>query len=119
MRFEERPILNFYNLAGKSAIVDWVVKDGDKIFLSDGIYMEVIGTPGHSADEASYRVGSIDGYISIPISWKNSCPALESTLSFRIRNTLVTYIPSSAIGRTIIPDVFCSSPSAYGISAIA
>ena len=59
LQFEERPIPNFYNLAGKSAIVDQVVKDGDKILLSDGIYMEVLGTPGHSADEVSYRVGDV------------------------------------------------------------
>ncbi len=57
LQFKERPIPNFYNLAGKSTIVDQVVKDGDKIFLSDGIYLEVIGTPGHSVDEVSYRIG--------------------------------------------------------------
>ena len=59
LQFKERPIPNFYNLAGKSTIVDQVVKDGDKIFLSDDIYMEVIGTPGHSADEVSYRIGDV------------------------------------------------------------
>ena len=59
LQFEERPIPNFYNLAGKSAIVDQVVKDGDKIYLSDDTYIEVIGTPGHSADEVSYRIGDV------------------------------------------------------------
>lgn len=35
------------------------MKDGDQILLSDGIYMEVIGTPGHSADGVSYRTGDV------------------------------------------------------------
>lgn len=57
LQFEKRPIPNFYNLAGKSTIVDQVVKDGDKIELSDGVYVEVIKTPGHSFDDVSYRIG--------------------------------------------------------------
>lgn len=59
LQFRERPIPNFYSLAGKSTFVDYVVKNGDKIKLSDDIYLEVIGTPGHSVDEVSYRVGNI------------------------------------------------------------
>ena len=57
LQFKERPIPNFYHLAGQSTMVDQVVKDGDKIYLSDSIYLEVIGTPGHSVDEVSYRMG--------------------------------------------------------------
>lgn len=59
LQFRKRPIPNFYSLAGKSTFVDYVVKNGDKIKLSDDIYLEVIGTPGHSVDEVSYRVGNI------------------------------------------------------------
>ena len=59
LQFAMRPIPNFYNLAGQSTIVDQVVKDGDKIYLSDDTYIEVIGTPGHSADEVSYRIGDV------------------------------------------------------------
>ncbi|MDD6208952.1 MAG: MBL fold metallo-hydrolase [Clostridiales bacterium] len=59
LQFARRPIPNFYNLAGKSTMVDQVVKDGDKIYLSEGIHMDVIGTPGHSADEVSYRIGEV------------------------------------------------------------
>lgn len=33
----ERPIPNFYKLAGKSAKVDVTVRDGDTIFLEDGM----------------------------------------------------------------------------------
>ena len=59
LQFAQRPIPNFYRLAGKSTPVDYVVKDGDKIHLSDDIHIEVIGTPGHSADEVSYRIGDM------------------------------------------------------------
>lgn len=59
LQFTERPIPNFYNLAGQSAMVDQVVKNGDKIDLSDHTCIEVIKTPGHSADEVSYRIGNM------------------------------------------------------------
>ncbi len=58
LQFEERPIPNFYHLAGSSTKVDQVVKDGDKIPLSDDICIEVINTSGHSVDEVSYRIGN-------------------------------------------------------------
>lgn len=35
------------------------MKDGDKIYLSDEIPIDVIGTPGHSTDEMSYRIGNM------------------------------------------------------------
>lgn len=56
LQFKERPIPNFYNLAGKSCKVDKVIKDGDVISLEDGLDIKVIGTPGHSADGVSYLV---------------------------------------------------------------
>ena len=59
LQFAKRPIPNFYTLAGKSTSVDRVVKDGDKVCLSEDIKVEVIGTPGHSADEVSYRIGDM------------------------------------------------------------
>ena len=59
LQFAERPIPNFYHLAGQSTMVDQVVKNGDKISLTDHICIEVIGTPGHSADEVSYRIGNM------------------------------------------------------------
>ena len=37
LEFKERPIPNFYKLAGRSSKVDVVVKDGDVIELEDGI----------------------------------------------------------------------------------
>ena len=59
LQFKERPIPNFYVLAGKSVPVDYVVKDGDEIVFSDNISVHVIGTPGHSADEVSYRINDM------------------------------------------------------------
>ena len=56
LQFRERPIPNFYRLAGKSSRVDTVVKDGDEIWLEDGLVMKVIRTAGHSCDEVSYLV---------------------------------------------------------------
>ena len=57
MQFQQRPIPNFYKIAGQSANIDYIVKNGDKIHLSEGLQIEVITTPGHSADEVSYRIG--------------------------------------------------------------
>lgn len=54
LQFKERPIPNFYQLAGRSSKVDVVVKDGDKINLEDGVTVSVIRTAGHSCDEVSY-----------------------------------------------------------------
>ena len=59
LQFAKRPIPNFYHLAGQSTPVDHVVKDGDRISLSDDIHIDVIVTPGHSIDELSYRIGDV------------------------------------------------------------
>lgn len=56
LQFKERPIPNFYNLAGRSSTVDIVVKDGDVLYMEEGLVIQVVGTPGHSADEVSYRI---------------------------------------------------------------
>lgn len=58
MQYQERPIPNFYALAGKSVNVDVVVHDRDVLQLEDDIKIEVVSTPGHSADEVSYVIGS-------------------------------------------------------------
>ena len=48
LEFKERPIPNFYKLAGKSSRVNVVVKDGDIIEPEDGVKVRVIRTAGHS-----------------------------------------------------------------------
>ena len=55
-QYKERPIPGFYRLAGQSVPVDKVVGDGDKIELEEHLLVEVIGTPGHSSDEISFRI---------------------------------------------------------------
>ena len=56
IQFQERPIPNFYSLAGRSSRVDVVVQDGDIIELEDGLSLEVIRTAGHSIEGMSYRL---------------------------------------------------------------
>lgn len=58
LQYQERPIPNFYKLAGKSAKVDVPVRDGDLIPLEDNLNVQVISTPGHSAGDVSYRLGN-------------------------------------------------------------
>ncbi|WP_312651613.1 MBL fold metallo-hydrolase [Aminipila sp.] len=54
LQYEQRPISNFYNLAGKSTTVDVIVKDGDVLDIDEELSIKVIGTAGHSIDEVSY-----------------------------------------------------------------
>ncbi len=56
LQFSERPIPNFYILAGRSTKVDHVLKDGDEILLEEGLSIHACRTAGHSADEMSYRL---------------------------------------------------------------
>ena len=57
LEFSERPIPNFYHLAGKSAKVTRTVKDGDIVTLEKDIEVQIVGTPGHSIDEISFVIG--------------------------------------------------------------
>lgn len=54
LQFKERPIPNFYNLAGKSSKVDFVVKDGDEIQLEGGAVMKVIRFPSREKLDACF-----------------------------------------------------------------
>lgn len=54
LQFRERPIPNFYGLAGQSVPVDEIVWEGDRIKVEDDIELEVIGTAGHSKGDVSY-----------------------------------------------------------------
>lgn len=86
LEFQERPIPNFYKLAGKSAKVTDVVTDGDRITLDEVFEVQVIGTPGHSVDEMSYVIGNaafigdtvpIKGDIPIYMNKENTVKSLE------------------------------------------
>lgn len=83
LEFRERPIPNFYQLAGKSSVVNAVLSDGDFIKLEEDITIKVIGTPGHSADEISYIIGSA-AFIGDTVPVKGDIPIYvnkEDTLS--------------------------------------
>ena len=56
-QFRERPIPNFYKLAGRSVMIDETVKNGDVIELEEGISITAVSTAGHSSDEMSYLIG--------------------------------------------------------------
>lgn len=75
VQFAERPIPNFYKLAGASTPVDVVVSDGDKIELCDGSVLNVVATPGHSADEVSYVLNDC-AFIGDAIPVKGDIPIL-------------------------------------------
>lgn len=56
LQFRERPIPNFYSLAGKPVQVDVTVSDGDAFELEPGLVIHAVGTAGHSVDGMSYRL---------------------------------------------------------------
>ena len=57
LQYKERPIPNFYQLAGASVTVDHRLKDNDIIVLEDDHILYAIETPGHSLGEISYIFG--------------------------------------------------------------
>ncbi len=58
LQFRERPIPNFYTLAGRSVPVDYIVKNGDIIEPEPDFRIEVLRTAGHSVDGMSYLIGN-------------------------------------------------------------
>ncbi len=100
LQYQERPIPNFYKLAGRSAKVDVEVRDGDLISLEDDLNVQVISIPGHSADEVSYRMGKslflgdaipVKGDIPIYI---NVCDELSTLQKIRDLNGICNYYPA-------------------------
>lgn len=82
LQFKERPIPNFYALAGSSARVDVIVRDGDRITLEEGLSLEIIRTAGHSADGVSYRLGS-RMFIGDAVPVKGDIPIMISEAEMR------------------------------------
>ncbi|MGN1413496.1 MAG: MBL fold metallo-hydrolase [Anaerovoracaceae bacterium] len=54
LQFRQRPIPNFYQLAGQSVKVDQILKDSDVLQPEPGLTLRVVGTPGHSCGGLSY-----------------------------------------------------------------
>ena len=100
LQYQDRPIPNFYELVGKSAEVDVTVQDGDVIYLEDGMEIQVVSTPGHSAEGVSYRLGNslfigdaipVKGDIPIYI---NAEDALETLHTIRDLDVIHDYYPA-------------------------
>ncbi len=102
LQFRERPIPNFYTLAGHSVPVDQILTHGDRVSLEPGLILEVVGTPGHSADELSYRLpkarciftgDAIPVLGDIPI-WVHREDARQSLLRLRDLPETDTFYPA-------------------------
>lgn len=48
-QFRDRPIPNFHTLLNESVNIDTFINDGDSISCENGITLEILDTPGHSA----------------------------------------------------------------------
>lgn len=84
LQYQERPIPNFYKLAGKSTKVDVTVRNGDWIHLEENLNIQVISTPGHSVDGVSYRLGK-SLFLGDAIPVKGDIP-----IYINVRDTLKT-----------------------------
>lgn len=57
-QYKERPIENFYDLAGGSIAIDSGLKDGDRVEFGEGKSLEILHTPGHSKGSISLLYNS-------------------------------------------------------------
>ena len=85
LQFRERPIPNFYALAGESTPVDVTVKDGDAFELEQGLIIRAVRTAGHSAEGMSYRAENLL-FIGDAVPVKGDIPILID--EGETRNTL-------------------------------
>ena len=93
LEYEERPIPNFYRLAGKSAKVTRTVKDGDIITLEKNVEVQVVGTPGHSIDELSFVIGE-NAFIGDSIPVKGDIPIYTNKVKTLNSMNKITQLPS-------------------------
>ncbi|MEY8295644.1 MAG: MBL fold metallo-hydrolase [Emergencia timonensis] len=65
-QFKERPIPGFYNLLNRSVAIDNLVSDDVVFSLEEGVTINALETPGHSAGSVSYVLqspGSVVAFI--------------------------------------------------------
>lgn len=87
LQFKERPIPNFYRLAGESVQVEEVVRDGDRIEPEEGLEIKVIEASGHSKGDIAYLLNdqilftgdAVPAAEDFPIfiSWEKSMQTLD------------------------------------------
>ncbi|MBQ1388615.1 MAG: MBL fold metallo-hydrolase [Clostridia bacterium] len=87
LQFTERPIPNFYRLAGRSSRVDVILKNGDTVELEPALQVKTIGTAGHSAGHLSYLVNDAL-FIGDAVPVKGDIPIFIDEAA--TRNTLKT-----------------------------
>lgn len=54
LQFKQRPIPDFYQLVSESVSPDHFLAEHDTVILEQGLTLQAISTPGHSADEISF-----------------------------------------------------------------
>lgn len=103
LEFKERPIPNFYKLAGKSSTVNVEVEDGDTIELDENFVVQVLKTPGHSADEVSYIIDNcifigdavpVKGDIPIYINKEFTLNSLQKLWNMSTTGIIDTFYPA-------------------------
>lgn len=89
LEYRERPIPNFYQLAGTASVgVDQVLSHGETVSLEPNLRLEVIGTRGHSMDDLSFLLREpgvlfcgdaipVPGDIPIYVSSRNCLESLK------------------------------------------
>lgn len=93
LEYEERPIPNFYQLAGKSAKVTKKVKDGDIITIGKNVAVQVVGTSGHSIDEISFVIGE-NVFIGDSIPVKGDIPIYINKVKTLNSMNKITQLPN-------------------------
>ena len=96
LQFKERPIPNFYQLAGKSSRVDVTVKDGDIIDLEPDLKIKAIRTAGHSSDCFSYLAGNAL-FIGDSVPVKGDIPIFIDEAETRNALNIIGEIPNVTV----------------------
>lgn len=93
LQYKERPIPNFFKLAGKSSRVDVTLKDGDIIELEEDLIIKAIRTAGHSADCFSYLAGNAL-FIGDAVPVKGDIPIFIDETETRNTLNIIKNIPN-------------------------
>lgn len=93
LQFRERPIPNFYKLAGKSSRVDVILRDGDIIEPESDLRIKAIRTAGHSTDCFSYLTENAL-FIGDAVPVKGDIPIFINEAETRKTLSIISQIPN-------------------------